>query len=181
MMSYEKVIKAARRNPVHTDFETTIQVTLGQTEIQRMLPHRAPMLLVDSISAVDLTRESMRAHRRIDENDPVLRGHFPGMPVYPGALLVEAMGQASLCLQHLLTSNSTEVGREEKPRSVRLLKIHHALFMKEVLPGDELTLLSRRIEEDSYNVVCAVQALKGCEICALSVMEVFLVDDDGEV
>jgi len=179
-MNYDKVIKRARRSPVHIDTETTVAVEISQSQIEQMLPHRDPMLLVDSIRAVDLSQESMRAHRRIDPDDPVLKGHFPGAPVYPGALLVEAMGQASLCLQHLLTTRKTRVAADDKPHGVRLLKIHHALFMREVRPGDDLVLLSKRIEEDSYNVVCAVQALRDGEVCALSVMEVFLVDDEEE-
>jgi len=101
----DQVVKKARRKPLFEPTASVREVAIGRSEIERLLPHRDPMLLVDRISGIDLGSETMRAHRRIDPGDPLLRGHFPGYPVYPGALLVETMGQASLCL-HLLCASA---------------------------------------------------------------------------
>ena len=177
-LDFAKVIKRGRRKPLYSPTDTSVEVEIGQQDVKRMLPHRDPMLLVDRISAVDLESLTMRAHRRIDPHDPVFAGHFPDMPVYPGALLVEACGQSALCLHHLLLAGRAEVLPDDTPAPVRLLKIHHALFQKEALPGDEITLMCKRLSEDSYTMICAAQALKGDDICALVVMEVFLVGDE---
>jgi 3-hydroxyacyl-[acyl-carrier-protein] dehydratase len=177
-MPFDQVIKRARRRPLYVPTETTRLVDIGSSEIQRLLPHRHPMLFVDRISAIDLEQETMLAHRRIDPTDPLLAGHFPGYPVYPGALLVETMGQACLCLHQLCARGRAEVLPDDQPDPLRLLRVHHALFQAEALPGDELELLGKRLEHDDYTVVCAGQVRKGDTICAMAVMEVYLVDPD---
>ena len=175
---FEDVIKRARRRPLHAPAETTVATAIGRAEIERLLPHRDPLLLVDRISEVDLEAQTLCAHRRVDPDDPVFAGHFPGAPVYPGALQVEAMGQASVCLHQLLELGRAEVHAEDRPQALRLLRVHHALFIAEARPGEELTLLSRRLESDSYTVVCAAQVLKQETICAMAIMEVFLAEGD---
>ena len=177
-MTFEKFISRARRKPLLVPCETTREVSLGREEIQRMLPHRDPMLLVDRVDLVDLDQASLRAHRRIDPADPVLKGHFPAHPVYPGALLVEAMGQASLCLNHLLDAGRAEVHPDDQPLPVRLLRIHHALFQAEVRPGDELVLMATKIEDDSFTLTCGAQAMVNGKVCAVTLMDVFLAADD---
>ena len=144
-----------------------------------MLPHRDPFLLVDRISAIDLRQETMVGHRRIDPTDPIFRGHFPDYPVYPGCLQVEMMGQLTLCLHHLCSVGRSEVRADDAPNPLRMLRVHHALFQSEVRPDDEVVLLGKRVMHDSYTVVCAGQVLKGDTICALAIMEVFLVGDSG--
>jgi 3-hydroxymyristoyl/3-hydroxydecanoyl-(acyl carrier protein) dehydratase len=175
-MAFDDVIKQARRRPLFTVGPKTRETAIGRAEIERLLPHRDPLLLVDRISAVDATEQTLRAHRRIDPADPLFAGHFPGNPVYPGALLVEAMGQACVCLHQLLELGRLEVRPEDRPQPLRLLRVHHALFLAEVLPGDALDLLGKRLVSDSYAVVCAAQVVKGDAICALAVMEVFLAE-----
>lgn len=175
---FTKVINRARKKPLLVPGETTKEVQIGKAEIQRMLPHRDPLLLVDRIDAVDLEQKALRAFRKIDPADPVMKGHFPDYPVYPGALLVEAMGQASLCLFHLMRHGRAEVLADDKPLPVRLLRIHHALFQAEVRPGDQVEMQCLLLEDDSYTVTCAAQARVGDKICALTVMDVFLADDD---
>lgn len=176
-MAFEDVIKRARRKPLFVAGEHTVECAIGRAEIERLLPHRDPLLLVDRISAIDFSAETLRAHRRIDPDDPVFAGHFPGAPVYPGALLVEAMGQATVCLHQLLELGRAEVRADDRPLALRLLRVHHALFQAEALPGDDLELLGQRLESDSFAVVCAAQVRKGETICANAVMEVFLADE----
>ncbi len=70
-------------------------VRLGAGVVQRLLPHRRPMLMVDAITAVGLSPQlSIRAVRHISANDPVFDGHFPGLAIWPGCLLVEGLAQA---------------------------------------------------------------------------------------
>ncbi len=178
MDDLDRIVKKARRRPLFQATDTTVEVTIDKAGIERMIPHRDPFLLVDGITQVDLDQETMRGHRRIDPADPILAGHFPGEPVYPGALLVEAMGQASLCLQHLLEVGRTEVRADDAPQPVRLLKIHQALFLDAARPNDEMTLLCRRLAADPFTVTCAAQAMRGDTVCAIALMDVFMVDED---
>lgn len=174
----DQVLKRGRRKPLFEPSPTLREVTIGRGDVERLLPHRDPMLFVDRISAVDLGAETLRGHRRVDPADPLLLGHFPGYPVYPGALLVETMGQACLCLHQLCALGRAEVRPDDTPSPLRLLRVHHALFLAEALPGNELVLLAKRLHHDGYTVICAGQVLRGDTICALAVMEVFLVDSN---
>jgi 3-hydroxymyristoyl/3-hydroxydecanoyl-(acyl carrier protein) dehydratase len=71
---------------------------------------------------------------------------------------------------------SVDVPPDATPPAVRALKVHTALFLAEVLPGDELTILATLIESDDYGAICAGQILKGDVVTAFAVMEVYLVD-----
>lgn len=173
MITQEQALRTARRGALFATAGSE-RVQLGQREIERMIPHRAPLLLVETITNVDLATAAICAERRIDPADAALRGHFPGRPVYPGALLVESMGQAALCLQHLLEHGRTFVAPDDRPRAVRLLKIHSATFMRECLPGDTVQLLARRLEHDGICMTCATQAMRDGEVLAYAILEVYL-------
>ncbi len=167
--------RTGKKRRLWTPGPETVTVDHHRSAIVRMLPHRDPFLLVDSISAVDLRAGAITAHRRIDPSDPVFRGHFPGYPIYPGVLLLETMGQAGICLLSFHLRKSTAVGDDAHPLDVRALKIHTALFQAEVRPGDELTILGSIVTHDDYGAVCAGQILVHDNIAAFAVMEVHLV------
>ena len=172
----EALVKTYRRRPVFTPGEGTTEVHFGRVEIERMLPHREPFLLVDSVHQVDLGQGAIAGRLTIDPQDPVFRGHFPGDPVYPGVLQVEAIGQLGICLQNLIGRDSTSVGEDVRPRPLRLLKVHHALFQGAVRPGEWVTLLARSLEQSDYVSTCIGQVVHGDEVKALAVFEVYLLD-----
>ena len=97
--------------------------------IRELLPHRYPMQLVDKV--IELGPTSIVAVKNITSNEPFFQGHFPGEPVMPGVLQLEAMAQAG----GLLVLNSIE---EPEHCSTYFLKIDSVKFRKKVVPGDTL-------------------------------------------
>jgi 3-hydroxymyristoyl/3-hydroxydecanoyl-(acyl carrier protein) dehydratase len=153
-------------------------VDLGRDAIMRMVPHRDPFLMIDSITDVDLEQRAILGRRRINPDDPVFTGHFPGDPVYPGVLLLETMAQLAICLQHLCAVGRVEVLPDDEPRRLRLLRVHHALYMAEARPGDELTVSGKMIEDGSYTAILAGQVSRETTICTMAILEAYLLDDD---
>lgn len=142
---------------------------LTRAGIEALVPHRGTMLLLDRIDRVDLQRSALLARRTIDPADPVLVGHFPGTPVYPGVLLVEMMGQAGLCLAPLLAAPSRAVP------AARLTHIHHAAFLAPVLPGDDVTVLAGLLDE-CFTLTAVGQIYRGSTLCAFAISEVYLAE-----
>lgn len=151
-------------------------VDLGRPAVERLLEHRDPFLLVDRITHVDLEALTIAGTRRLDPADPIFAGHFPGNPIYPGVLQVEAMGQLGLCLFALGKLGRTTVEPADVPPAVRGLKIHHAAFLAPVRPGDELVLLARSLEVNAYTGLAAGQLCCGDTVCCFAIMEVYFVD-----
>ncbi len=112
----------------------------GSDEIRKILPHREPFLLVDEVLELE-ERKRIVAVKHVLASEPYFAGHFPGAPVMPGVLIVEAMAQAGALL--LLR----EVADRES-KLVFFAGIDRARFRQPVFPGDdlrlELTVLSQR-------------------------------------
>ena len=100
--------------------------------IQRILPHRYPFLLVDRITQLDLDKKVIGI-KSITSNEPFFQGHFPGNPIMPGVLIIEAMAQTG----GVLLLNSFQ-NPEEK--LVLFTQINNAKFRKQVTPGDQLVM-----------------------------------------
>lgn len=105
---------------------------LDINEITRLLPHRFPFLLIDRV--LELTRkERIVAIKNVTINEPFFAGHFPGTPVMPGVLIVEAMAQAGGVL--LLTEIE-----DRDSKLVLFTGIERAKFRRPVVPGDQLRI-----------------------------------------
>jgi 3-hydroxyacyl-[acyl-carrier-protein] dehydratase len=100
--------------------------------IERILPHRYPFLLVDRVD--ELGPDRIVARKLVTRNEPHFDGHFPGHPVMPGVLIIEALAQAGALLAASL------VGFDPETQVIYFLGIDKARFRKPVVPGDLLML-----------------------------------------
>ena len=102
-------------------------------EIQTLLPHTYPFLLVDRIIEIEPGKRIVGI-KNVTYNEPFFPGHFPGQPIMPGVLIVEAMAQTG----GLLAFNSLPPADRQKP--VYFLGLDNVRFRKTVVPGDQLRL-----------------------------------------
>ncbi len=103
------------------------------SEIMDLIPHRIPMLLIDKLVDVKLG-ESATGIKNVTMNEWFFQGHFPGHPVMPGVLIVEAMAQAAGALV------MKSMGQNSSDKLVYFMSIEEAKFRKPVVPGDTLKL-----------------------------------------
>jgi len=107
-------------------------------EIMRILPHAFPFLLVDRILEVEPGKRIVGI-KNVTYNEPFFPGHFPGQPIMPGVLIVEAMAQTAgvLAFKSIPEEDQTNTKTNQK-KAVYFLGIDHARFRKPVIPGDQL-------------------------------------------
>ncbi|HOT82544.1 MAG: 3-hydroxyacyl-ACP dehydratase FabZ [Rhodospirillales bacterium] len=112
---------------------TTTTQSIDVEGIQRLLPHRYPMLMIDRV--IDM-ESGLRATgiKNVTINEPFFQGHFPGHPVMPGVLIIEAMAQTAAVVV------VTALERERDGSVVYFMSIDQARFRKPVLPGDTMYL-----------------------------------------
>ena len=111
----------------------TLQLPIDVNGIQALLPHRYPFLLVDRVTEFEANKRILGI-KNVTINEPFFQGHFPGHPVMPGVLVIEALAQAG----GLLTQLSHQSAATDK--LFYLVKIDNAKFSRMVVPGDRLEL-----------------------------------------
>lgn len=114
--------------------DNALQLPLDVRRIIDVLPHRYPFLLVDRVLECELGKR-LRAQKNVTINEPFFQGHFPGHPVMPGVLIIEALAQASGIL--------VQLSAEQNPSAASLfylVKVDKARFSRVVVPGDQLIL-----------------------------------------
>ena len=103
-------------------------------QIQQLIPHRYPFLLVDKVVAIDYEKRTIVATKNVSINEPFFQGHFPSQPIMPGVLIIEAMAQAGGVLTQLT------LGRDAQSKLFYMVKVDKARFSKQVVPGDVLEM-----------------------------------------
>lgn len=138
-VEFAKVLKAQikKQQANGKNFDLTKEPLYDINDIEKMLPHRFPFLMIDKI--MEITDDSIWGVKNITMNEPIFTGHFPGNPVFPGVLQIEAMAQVG---------GIFALSKVEEPHlySTYFMKINNVKFKQKVVPGDsvvfELTLMS---------------------------------------
>jgi len=142
------------------------KVPFGIDRILELLPHRAPMLMIDRV--LELGENHIRAEKLVSAAEPVFAGHFPGRPIFPGVLIIEAMAQAA----GIWASLSSPALRE---RLSVLAGVDDARFRRQVVPGDVLVLEARALAARSKLSKFEAKATVGGELVAEAILLAYFV------
>ncbi|MDQ3287367.1 MAG: 3-hydroxyacyl-ACP dehydratase FabZ [Pseudomonadota bacterium] len=123
---------------------TALQFPIDVPRINALLPHRYPFLLVDRVTELEPNKRVL-AYKNVSANEPFFQGHFPGQPVMPGVLVIEALAQAGGLLTRLsqiALAAEAEGGdaSADGDKLYYLVKVDCAKFTRMVAPGDRLDL-----------------------------------------
>lgn len=127
-------------------------------EILKLLPHKYPFLLVDRILELE-PKISIKGIKNVTINEPFFQGHFPGQPIMPGVLIVEAMAQVAGVLAY-------QSGIEGK--SMYFMGIENAKFRRPVIPGDQLVFEIKALKQRNtvwkFSGTATVDGKTACEV-----------------
>lgn len=141
-----------------------VTLPIDSDRIQALLPHRYPFLLVDRVTEFEANTRLL-AYKNVSINEPFFQGHFPGHPVMPGVLVIEALAQAG----GLLTQLSR--GSDAAGKLFYMVKIDNAKFNRMVVPGDRLELdvtLKRTIR--NMAVYTAIARVDGVQVACAEIL-----------
>jgi 3-hydroxyacyl-[acyl-carrier-protein] dehydratase len=148
---------------------STEAISVDIHRIMEMIPHRYPFLLIDKVEDI-MTGESARGIKNVTINEPFFPGHFPGSPVMPGVLIIEAMAQTSAVLVvHTL-------GKDSEGKLVYFMSIDDARFRKPVMPGDRIELVVRKIHSRRNVWKFDCEALVDGKRCAEAKISAMIMD-----
>jgi len=145
------------------------EAVMDVKRILRLMPHRYPMLLVDRVIEMDGDRKALGV-KNVTMNEPFFTGHYPGMPMMPGVLIVEAMAQ----LSGLLLSRKLE----HSGKIPLLLSLDKVKLRKPVVPGDQLILESENIRVKARTGHVRCRAYVGDQVAAEAEIKFMLVDNE---
>ena len=138
----------------------------GIERILELLPHRAPMLMIDRV--LEIGENHIRAEKLVSSAEPAFAGHFPGRPIFPGVLIIEAMAQAA----GIWASVSSPALRE---RLSVLAGVDDARFRRQVVPGDVLVLEARALAARSKLSKFEAKATVAGELVAEAILLAYFV------
>jgi 3-hydroxyacyl-[acyl-carrier-protein] dehydratase len=148
-------------------------MTIDVVEIQKILPHRFPFLLVDRITSL-IPQESVEGFKNVTIGEQIFQGHFPGHPIYPGVMIIEGMAQAGGVLA--FQSMDSEGQESVSDKVVYFMSIDKAKFRTPVRPGDKLVYKLNVIKHKSNIWVLDGKAYVDENLVAQAELKAMIVD-----
>jgi len=145
---------------------------LDVVEIQKILPHRYPFLLIDRVTEMNEGKDIV-GYKNVSISEPVFEGHFPGHPIYPGVMILEGMAQAGGILA-LKSSGLTE--EEIKNKVIYFMSIDRAKFRVPVKPGDKLEYRIEVLKLRKTLIVLGAKAFVEDKLVAEAELKAMVVD-----
>ncbi|MES2273724.1 MAG: 3-hydroxyacyl-ACP dehydratase FabZ [Chlamydiota bacterium] len=142
---------------------------LSAKEIAKILPHSYPFLLVDRILYINLEESEIIGLKNVTVNEPFFQGHFPGVPIMPGVLILEALAQTGGILVH-------QKGYVKK--IALLMNVAVAKFRKPVLPGDALHLHAKGLHISGTGGKIRAKAMIGDQLAVEAELSFALIDKE---
>jgi 3-hydroxymyristoyl/3-hydroxydecanoyl-(acyl carrier protein) dehydratase len=176
-LELEKLMKKYRKKPLFDTSELSTTLDLGKAEIERIIPHRDPLLFVDRLTGLDLSAGRIAGERVLDPSDPVFQGHFPQMPLYPGNLTIEMIGQLGLCMYYFVSKNRNSIGDDAQPVPARATRIAGAYYLEPIAPGSRVKLLAQKLDFDGYFASMIGQAIVNDKVAVVTIGEVIILED----
>ena len=141
-------------------------------EIQKILPHRYPFLLIDRVEEL-IPEQSIVAYKNVTIGEQIFQGHFPGHPIYPGVMILEGMAQAG----GVLAFKSMNMTNEEAAQKVvYFMSIDGAKFRAPVRPGDKLEYHMKVVKHKGSIWVLAGKAYVGDVLMSEAELKAMIVD-----
>lgn len=142
-------------------------------EIQKILPHRYPFLLIDRVIGLEKGK-SIEAYKNITIAEQVFQGHFPDHPVYPGVMIIEGMAQAGgvLAFKSMDESSKEEIDK----KVVYFMSIDKAKFRAPIKPGDKLVYKLNVLKHKGAIWVLKGEAFVGQTLAAEAELKAMIVD-----
>ncbi len=142
-------------------------------EIQKILPHRYPFLLVDRITKLDVG-DYIEGYKNVSISEPVFQGHFPDHPIYPGVMIIEGMAQAGGVLA--FKSLGDEAQKDIENKVVYFMSIDKAKFRSPVTPGDQLVYKINVIKHKGQVWQLDAKAYVNDKVVAQAELKAMIVD-----
>ena len=177
MEDIDKILKSLRKKSLLNN-SSSLEVCSWEREgIKKLIPHREPFLLIDRITHIDRENRIIVGEYTVSSTDPIVQGHFPSFPVYPGALQLEITGQLALCLPYLLNNDITIPPTEDQELNIRATKVLGAYYLSPLLPEIKATVIAQQLgEEDSFLAQMIGQIIIEDKVVMSCAQEVCFID-----
>ncbi len=148
---------------------STNKVLLNHREIEKILPHRYPFLLVDRVIHLDLENNEIIGQKNVTINEEFFLGHFPGAPIMPGVLVIEAMAQTGGILVH----------QKGYVKNIAvLLSVSKVRFRRPIYPGDIIYLYAKGIYISNKGGKMQTKAVVDEQVCVEAELSFALMDKE---